>query len=195
MGLYKWRGKCWFSAKTKHGTWAFEMPGLSSLHNVPQGWRNPVVSWVPPANPRKDRSQIWRTWTIIETGLCFPTKVLFHCVSFKFLFASVNLQKKWWGVADVWWLDWAADWNPSFSRLVSVAFVTIRWAGPVVDDQGNADQGKQHPQTQEQGSLEQQKAWVTSHLHLGKIAMLSPSFCVPLYLAFVTTIAELWESF
>lgn len=42
----------------------------------------------------------------------------------------------------------------SFSQLVSVAFVTIWWVGPVVDDQGNAHQGKQHPQTQEKGSLE-----------------------------------------
>lgn len=71
------------------------------------------------------------------------------------------------------WLDWAADGNVAGSQLVSVAFVTPRWAGPVVDDQGNADQGKQHPQTQEEGRLQQQKGMGyfseanISHMHLG----------------------------
>lgn len=58
----------------------------------------------------------------------------------------------------MWWRDRATGWNVSCPQLVSVAFVTTWWAGPVVDDQGNADQGEQHPQDQEKGSLEQHKS-------------------------------------
>lgn len=108
--------------------------------------------------------------------------MLFH---FKYLvnvFASVNLRTKM-RVADVWSLDWAEDCDVSFSWLVSLAFISTRWAGPVVDDQGNADQGKQDPQAQEKGSLEQQKG--TGYFQWGKhfshapgksIKMLSPPF-------------------
>lgn len=62
--------------------------------------------------------------------------------------------------------------NVSCPQLVSVAFVTIWWAGPVIDDQWDADQGKQHPQAQEEGSLEQHKGKgifsEANHIHLGK---------------------------
>lgn len=128
------------------------------------------------------------TGTIIETGFSFATEVLFH---FKYLvnfwFASVNLRKKWWEIADVWWHDRAVGRNASCPQLVSVAFVTTWWAGPVVDDQGNADQGEQHPQDQEKGGLEQHKGmgYFQRSQHLPhtpgeKIEMLFPLFLCPL---------------
>lgn len=107
-------------------------------------------------------------------------------------------------VADARWLDWAADGTVSSPRRVSVALATARWAGPVVDDQGDADQGEQHAQGQEKGGLGDRKARVTfrdvfrdagvPHVHLGDGTDASPPSEPPV-LAFVATVAGPWEPF
>lgn len=80
---------------------------------------------------------------------------------------------------------------------VSVAFVIAGGASPVVDDQGDADQGEQHPQAQEKGGLQQgdtsycQRVIFRHFLHVlgGRRETSALTHSVPP--VFVTTVAEL----